>query len=413
MSRVLFLTESYVPILGGGELHIRALATRLAASGTPCTVVTRRSEAAWPAEEVEAGVRVLRVAPPGPARSGKYLMIPAAMAALARERGTYDLVVVRGTRVLGLPALVAGRLMGKAVVLQAEINGEMSGDALTWGTPLDRPWPRRAIRALVAARNLLLRDADAFVAMSRLIRDEFVAAGLPSDRVPLMPHGVDTTRFRPATAIEKAALRARLALAPDAVVVAYTGRLLRGKGLEALLAAFARLAEEFPAAHLLLVGSGAGQALSVEDALRADVARRGLGTRVTFAGRVDAVEDMLRAADVFAFPSVFEALGISLIEAAACGLACVGSRTGGIVDVIENGVTGLLVAPGDAEALQAALARLLADPDARGAMGARAAVAARARFDLDASVLAYRGLFEEVARRRGRLYGFGMTRGPA
>jgi glycosyltransferase involved in cell wall biosynthesis len=80
-------------------------------------------------------------------------------------------------------------------------------------------------------------------------------------------------------------------------------------------------------AHLLLVGSGAGQALSVEAELRERVERQALGARVLFVGRVDAVEDYLRASDVFAFPSVFEALGISLIEAAACGLPGVGSRT--------------------------------------------------------------------------------------
>ena len=105
----------------------------------------------------------------------------------------------------------------------------------------------------------------------------------------------------------------------------------------------------------------------------ADGARRDRSSlRVTFAGRVDAVPDWLRAADVFAFPSLYEGLGISLVEAAACGLPAVGSRTGGIVDVIEDEVTGLLVPPGEAAALEDALVRLLSDSSGAAEMGRRA-----------------------------------------
>ena len=123
----------------------------------------------------------------------------------------------------------------------------------------------------------------------------------------------------------------------------------------------------------MLVGSGEGQALSVEDELRRRVAERGLGTRVAFAGRSERVEDYLRAADVFVFPSVFEALGIALVEAAACALPAVASRTGGIVDVVEDGVSGRLVAPGDAAALSEALLGLSGDAALRSRMGKRGA----------------------------------------
>jgi glycosyltransferase involved in cell wall biosynthesis len=399
--RVLFLAESFHPVLGGGEGHVRELGRRLVAGGSAVTVVTRRGEASWPAEEWLDGMRVVRVPPSGPGRRGKFAMTPAAMAALWRERDAYDVLVVRGTRVLGLPGLVAGRLSGRPVVLQPEINGEMSGEVYTWGTRLaKRPW-RHGVAAAVAARNLLLRDADAFVAMSRKIRDEFLAAGVAPERVAHLPHGVDTDRFRPGTPAERKALRERLGLPPSGPIVTYTGRLLKGKGLETLVDAFAGVASRHPAAHLLVVGSGADQALSIEESLRESVRRLGLAERTTFAGRVDTVEDYLRASDVFAFPSEFEALGLSLIEAAACGLPAVGSRTGGIVDVIEDGASGLLVEPGDARALAEALDRLLGDAGLRAELGARGHAIARARFDLEDSVQRYRALFREVSSRRG------------
>jgi glycosyltransferase involved in cell wall biosynthesis len=401
LTRVLFLTESFHPVLGGGEGHIRELGRRLARAGLPCAVLTRGIDAAWPRDEALDGIRVVRVGPAGAGRRGKYGMVGPALAALARERHAFDVLVVRGTRILGLPGLVAARALGKAVVMQPELNGEMSGEVYTWGTRYHVPAVRRAVAAGTRARNLFVRDADAFVAMSRAIAAEFLAAGVPPEKVALMPHGVDRGRFRPATEAEKRALRGRLGLGDADLVVTYTGRLLQGKGLAALVEAFAAVAAEEPRARLVIVGSGEGQVLSVEPELKAQVASRRLEDRVRFTGRVDAVPDHLRASDVFAFPSEFEGLGISLVEAAACGLPAVGARTGGIVDVIEDGASGLLFAPGDAADLAAALRALLADAGRRAAMGRRASEIARDRFDLEDSVSRYAALFRELDGARG------------
>jgi glycosyltransferase involved in cell wall biosynthesis len=398
--RILFVTESFWPVLGGGETHIRELARRLVAGGFRAHVLTRRTDAAWAAGEESEGVRITRVGPSGPGRAKKYVLALRVLPALCRLARHCDVLVVRGTRVLGLPGLLAGSWANRPVVLQPEVNGELSGEVYTWGTALQRALPRRIVSAVVRARNLLFRDAAAGVAMSRLIADELAAAGLARDRVAHIPHGVDTHRFRPRSAEEKATLRTALGISPDALVVAYTGRLLRGKGLETLVDAFARVAVREPRAHLLLVGSGAGQALSNEDELRDRVSRLEPAGRVTFTGRVEAVEDWLGASDVFAFPSEFEALGLSLIEAAACGLPCVGTRTGGIVDVIVDGRTGILVPPADVDALARALGSLLADPARRASLGAEGRAFVLERFDVERSVDRYRALFHELAAGR-------------
>jgi len=399
LTRVLFLAESFHPVLGGGETHVRRLGAALVAAGDRATVVTRRGEASWPAEEEVDGIRVVRVPPAGPGRTGKFLMIPAATRKVLREARRHDVLVVRGTRALGLPGLLAGRASGLGVVMQPETNGELSGEAWTWGKAWAGGARGRLARAATALRNLWLRDADAFVAMSRAIREEMVAAGVPGERITVLPHGVDTERFRPASAAERAGLRARLGL-PAGVLAAYTGRLLRGKGLETLLEAFAAIASRAPDLRLVLVGSGDGQALSVEDELRRRAGEGGLAGRVAFTGRLERVEDVLRAADLFVFPSVFEALGISLVEAAACGLPAVASRTGGIVDVVLDGCSGRLVAPADPAALGDALFALAADPALRASMGRQAREAALSRFDERDGLDRYRALFREVTPRR-------------
>lgn len=399
MTSVLFLTESFHPVLGGGEQHILRLGRALAGTGMPATVVTRRGDPGWPAHETLDGIQVVRVGPTGGSRRGKYAMVPGALDAVRRLRTRFDVLVVRGTRVLGLPGLILARALGKPVVLQAEVNGEMSGEVYTWGTSFDRGWARRAIFCGVRARNVLLRDGDAFVAMSHAIRDEFLSAGVPREKVALIPHGVDTARFRPASAAERAALRERLGLPVGGRIIIYAGRLLRGKGLEGLIAAFRPIAAAVPAAHLAIVGAGEGH-LSVDAGLRAMAVAEGLADHVTFAGRVDAVEDWLRAADIFAFPSLNEGLGIALIEAAACGLPAVASRTGGIPDVVEDGRSGVLAPPGDVAALSAGLHRLVADPALAATMGEAARDTARTRFDEREAFDRYRSLFRELAERR-------------
>jgi len=399
VTRVLFLAESFHPVLGGGETHVLRLGSALVAAGDAATVVTRRGEPSWPAEEVVNGIRVVRVPPSGPGRTGKFLMVPAAFRAVLREARGHDLLVVRGTRVLGLPGLVAARATRLGVVMQPETNGELSGEAWTWGKAWAGGPAGRLARGLFAMRNRLLRDADAFVAMSRAIREEMLAAGVPGERIALVPHGVDTERFRPADAAERAALRARLGL-PDGVLAAWSGRLLRGKGLETLLDGLARVAGDVPDLRLLLVGSGEGQALSVEVELKHRTAAAGLAERIVFTGRVERVEEVLRAADLFVFPSVFEGLGISLVEAAACGLAAVASRTGGIVDVVEDGRSGILVRPGDGKDLGDALLVLAADPGRRASMGREARAVVLSRFDERDGLDRYRALFREVTPRR-------------
>jgi glycosyltransferase involved in cell wall biosynthesis len=396
---VLFLAESFWPVLGGGEQHIRQLATALVARGMTCTVLTRRGQDDWPADEVLDGVRVLRVGPSGPARTGKYLMVLPAMWRLARARRHFDVVVVRGTRVLGLPGLMAARLARRAIVLQAEVSGEMSGEIYTWGTRFDRSPLKRVVRAGVALRNLLLRDADAFVTISKRTQAEFLDAGLPPRKVSQLPHGIDTQRFRPASAEERSALRAQLGLPAEALLIVFTGRLLKGKGIETLLTAFKRLASDDARLHLAIVGSGADQALSIEADLRDFVERSGLGQCVTFAGRVENVPDWLRAADIYGFPSFFEAMPLSILEAAACGLPAATTRIGGIVDVIDDDVSGLLIEPGDVDGLTSALGRLIRDPQLRQRLGAAARLKIVEHFGFDHNVERYRALFNSLCRR--------------
>jgi glycosyltransferase involved in cell wall biosynthesis len=127
-----------------------------------------------------------------------------------RARTSFDVAVVRGTRVLGVPALLAARWAGRPLVLQPEISGEMSGAIYTWGTRWHRPPFTTLLGLLTRLRNRWLRDADAYVTISERTQAEFLEAGLDPRRLVCIPHGVDTQRFTPAARDERARLRAAL-----------------------------------------------------------------------------------------------------------------------------------------------------------------------------------------------------------
>lgn len=178
--------------------------------------------------------------------------------------------------------------------------------------------------------------------------------------------------------------------------IVYAGVLIPLKGIHFLLDALAALAPDFPDAHLWLVGSP-DNAEYVEQ-LKQQIHRLGLETHVTFAGRVTQQElaERMSGARVTVLPSLSEGLPRVIVEAMLCGSPVIGTAVAGIPDLIEDGVTGYLVPPGDTDALEAALRRVLAHPDID-QMGQRAREFAQAFFSPDRYFAGYRQLFEQAS----------------
>lgn len=390
--RVCLFISSFHPRVGGGETHARLLARALRGLGTDVWVLTRRHDRRLPRRDIVDGTPVWRVGPAGFPRLGKYLMLPAALGALIRKRASYGLIYVCGLRVIGVAGMLAALWLGKRVVMRAEACGEWSG-AFALNRPAgDARSLHLLVRSAVWLRNRLYRRADRFLAISRVIREEYLAGGIPADRIATITNGIDFAVFQPADSVVRAALRAEFQFGSD-VVFLYSGKLNRGKGLELLLRAFARVAQEEPRARLVLVGSGGTQYLSCEAELRAYVAERGLEARVLFTGYTDRVADYLRAADVFVFPSESEALGLALIEAMACGCAALASATGGILDIVDDRINGRLLPVGDEDAWRQAMLDAIRQPDQTARWAAAGMRSVRERFAID-----------EVARQHQRLF---------
>jgi glycosyltransferase involved in cell wall biosynthesis len=199
------------------------------------------------------------------------------------------------------------------------------------------------------------------------------ALDVSRERVTVVQNGIDVMRFRPNDDARKSA-RCELGVADDCVVIGYCGRIVREKGIDVLLHAFARLAGQYPAIKLVLLGSDAQNILHFSEPLvpkLKTLARElGIAERVLFLGVRHDVERWYNGMDVMVVPSPeFEPFGLVVAEALACGRPVIASRVGGLPEILNGSLAELLVPPNDAYALATALQRLVIDPQKRREIG--------------------------------------------
>lgn len=191
-------------------------------------------------------------------------------------------------------------------------------------------------------------------------------------KVHVIHNGVDVDEFRPGR--RSPDVRERLRLPPNAQVIVSVGRLVGWKGLRVIVDALPGLPSEV---HYMVIGEGAD-----EMRLREQAAELGVASRVHFAGRIphNRLREVLLEADLLVQPSIGEeSFGITLVEAMACGLPVLASKQGGMLEIVEPGVTGELLPPGDMQSWRNAISVLLQQPERLHALG----VAGRARAEAE------------------------------
>lgn len=345
--------ERYFPIWGGAENQLRQLCPKLFDAGCEITIMTRRWSKNMPHTETIDGVLVKRVGLPIEGRIGAACFALTLLWRLLRQRRKLDVIHSHGAAALGAVCSLAARLSGSRNMAKIATAGRI-------------PELRRSL----AGRLLLFlfKRSDAVVCLSREIYDELTAIGIAPDRIACIPNPVDAARFKPAPADARARWRRARGFGESDLVVVFAGRLVARKGPDVLLDAWRPVAERFPSARLLILGSGSGQPDSIEDGLHETVARRRI-RGVVFEGAVREPEAYLAVADIFVLPSFREGAPNALLEAMAAGLATVSSRIGGVEDLVADGETGLMFPAGDTHALTEALSGLMEDPKRRRDIG--------------------------------------------
>jgi glycosyltransferase involved in cell wall biosynthesis len=214
---------------------------------------------------------------------------------------------------------------------------------------------------------------------------------IDASRVDILSNWVDIEKFKPTDTAPS--LPEAWQLPAAAMAIGTVGRLDEVKGHRTLIAAIPHILTKHPRAYFLLLGDG-----PEHQSLQAQAERAGVLEHVRFCGHVDDVENILPGLDLFVLPSNYECSPVALLEAMAVGLPLVANRVGGIPEMVENDVNGLLISPASSSELAAAVNVLLADEGLRDRLGRAARATACSRFNRDAGL----ALLQDQYLRYGR-----------
>jgi glycogen synthase len=386
--RILVLNYEYPPLGGGAAVATAALVHELCARGVAVDVVTSSAQAAQPepvALEQHGVLRLFRVRSrrvgvhqAGLMGAATYLFhaLPVVSRLIREEQ--YDAIHV-------FFSLPTGALLPLAGIGQTPVIVSLRGS--------DVPGYDRTSRTMEYMHRLLLpltrwiwRRADRLIPVCESL-GRLAEQSCPGLSYIVVPNGVDLDLFHPGRELKSGS-------GPAPIRCLAVARLVERKGLGDLIRAFALLPRgEF---ELEIVGEGPDAAV-----LRDLAERLNVGREIRFAGSLDrkAVAERYRAADMFTLPSSAEAFGNVFAEALASGLPIVGSTVGGIPELVEHGVNGLLVDPGQPQLLSQAIRYLAADPELRSEMRIRNRAKAEARLEWSKVTGRYLAIYESVTGR--------------
>ncbi len=372
--KILMLSWEYPPVLVGGlGRHVHALATTLARTGHDVTVVTRASPGT-PRDEVTEGVRVLRAAEDPIDLGDDGNMLPWALAfnhALTRVAlaagPDFDVVHAHDWLVAHAAVTLRDHL---GVPLVATIHATEAGRHQGW-----LPHPHN--RSIHGVERWLTASAARVIVCSAFMRGEVQREfDLPADRVDVVHNGVDVLRWH-ARPRAVAAARARFA-SPETPLITYAGRLVYEKGVQHAIAALPRLRLRHPGLRFVVIGDG-----PYRGELEQQVLDARLCDAVTFTGFLAGhdLPAVMAASDCYVVPSIYEPFGMVALEAGAVGAPVAVAATGGLAEIIEDGVTGVTFTGQDPDALADAVSSLLIDTEYSRTLARRARRRVREEFN--------------------------------
>lgn len=371
--RVLYLYKDYFPILGGIENHIKLLAEGLRALGVETQVLVTNTANRTVQETID-GVPVLKTA-----RQVNISSAPVSLPFLpAVHRLEADVDIVH-LHMPYPPGEMAHLLLGRSRRLVATYHSDIVRQRVLGA--LYRPFLWQTLRRA----NLIAVATPVYIQDSPFLRAN-------AAKCRIIHYGIDLKRFSPTEKIQEQAARWRSRWNGRPLVL-FVGRLRHYKGVDVLIEAMMRLHHD---AVALIVGVG-----PLEAELRAWAQQSGANTRIEFLGELadPEVTALYYAADLFVLPSVnrAETFGIVQLEAMACGRAVICTELGtGTSYVNQHEVTGLVVPPRNAEALAAAIDRLLSDPTLCAQWGEAGRRRVEQAFTIDGMVRSTKAFYEEA-----------------
>jgi L-malate glycosyltransferase len=370
--RIFYLVDSFN--LGGTETQAVELALRMSARGHRVTLGCLKAEGPLRRRLEGSSVEVLEFHPNGGIDSAGGVYQLARLIWHLRKRG-YDVVHTHDlwSNLMGVPA---GRLAGVPVI----ISSRRDLGHLDWYEGKRRVWLKRI-------QNL----SHCVLANATSIRDALIAEdGFAAEQLRVIHNGVNVEKFR-CTGDRKRVLPQ---VSEGKLIVLVGNMLSEVKGHSWLIACAPAVVAEFPSTKFVLVGDG-----DQRGHFESEVQVSGLGERFLFLGRRNDVAEILACCDIAVLPSLAEGLPNALLEYMAASLPVIVSDIGGNAELVDDGVTGLLVPPRDSDALSAALLQLLRDPSLAQQLGRSGREFTERNFSFERMVQQVEDLYGELLRK--------------
>lgn len=407
--KVLHVLETSAPHTVGYTVRAGAILRHQKAQGFEVVVVTSPLFPAYdgmaPVDEID-GIRYYRtnhIPPPSTARTrlGSYVRRVAMMSRYRRavlevaRREKVDVIHAHSSYANAYAALPARRTLGVPVVYEVRT---------LWGESavVEDGWTAGSIRHRAIWRLELgaMRRVDLVIPIARGIFDELVSRGIPSNKMRIVPNGVDTSRFAP---VDRDPELARSAGLDGCFVVGFVGSMRKLEGLGTLLDACHLCQQEGARIGLALVGDGPDRTGLEQQATRLAL------KNVVFTGQVRHAEvsSWYSVMDVVAYPRVRAVINervtpLKPLEVMAMGKVCIASDVGGLTELIEDGVTGVIFSSGNARSLADAIMRLREDDVLRATLGSAAQDYVKREREWSQIVAAYLEIYHSLIGRRSR-----------
>jgi glycosyltransferase involved in cell wall biosynthesis len=373
----ILVISCYPPEVGGGEFQTQLQVRELVKRGHEVVVIDSRAYYAKGLPDHDGPTPVIRIVTPVlPVVRSLVYHTKLAWHTLRQGRGAQvaHLNNIGTTAASSVPVLGLMRIP-RALVIWGSATEEDKAFGPGWRNAVSRQAARRVERVVALATS----------SIEHLTKRRF-----PREKIVFIPNGVETDKFRPRSPGET---KRRPAGWPEGgPIVISVGRLLEVKGFDLLLTAWATVLRRHPDAHLVIAGGGV-----LKDELLAQAKAAGIADRVTLLGVRDDVPELLRAADIYVSSSRSEGMSNAILEALASGLPVVATRAGAENDIIDDGVTGLLIPTENPAAIADALTTLLNNPLRRHDMAEHARARVLRDFQVSAVVERYLRLYEELS----------------
>lgn len=375
---IIYIISNFRPIIGGAERQAELICRYLLDYDFNVTVVTRHYKGLRKHEIIDR-YAVKRIPAIGPGKLASMTFFIMTVFYLIKNSRSIDIIQASQMGVPAFSATLFKLLFKKAVVLKSEGNDLECAIAC--------PWRRRVTK-------LILRMADAFVAISKNHADLFRSFRLPAEKLVFIPNAVEAPDM---SEVKKDTLE-RFGLPAGKINFAFTGRLEPVKGLDVLLGAWRKLPEDILAGSNLVIAGTGPLKNSLQSCTRTEKM-----DNVFFLGEIDDVTALLQISSVFMNTSFYEGTSLSILEAMACGLAVIASDVAGNCELISNGESGLLFAVGDEDELVSRICKFYNSPDLRRKCGVRAFEVFQEKYDFAKNSLKYLELYRRLCDGSRRL----------